>query len=434
MGHLLGLLHLTPSLHAYAAAVQADEQLCASLLRLLSPAVSAQAVGLQLPPERRLPAHSWDAAARYASFTAAALLQHPDSTAVREAVAGGGSGAGAGGSGVARFVQAAAQLMQHVPPGGDAAACGGAVEERGGPAALLAIQLRAACQLLGGCQGSGVSAAAKQRLCPLLLGALPAVAAALRAAVERPPGKAPLTAAAHLCHALAELILALVMHLADDGDACLADLLAAAGVERWCDACITALQVRARCLGCAGAGAAAAPLQAGWQRRVRRACLTCRARLGPAAQALPLAVRAVPPEAVAADAGGPPAAGASLAVQQLVDAAALLGQRCAMLVDFACLLATAAPKWPALLPAYRERAALAACADALLAVQTAGCRAVWYGHGAAARPLALHSGGWRAGVCLALRPVHAVSQLLRAANAIESPPAHRSQEVADMQE
>ncbi|PRW60171.1 hypothetical protein C2E21_1998 [Chlorella sorokiniana] len=63
LSNILSQLGTLPAFTAHAKQLQQDVQLCSGLIRPLLPALSAMAVGLQLPPERRTPECTWQVAA-----------------------------------------------------------------------------------------------------------------------------------------------------------------------------------------------------------------------------------------------------------------------------------------------------------------------------------------------------------------------------------
>ena len=108
MGNLAGVLAIlcsSPLFARHCDALHQDEQLCSGLVQLLLPAISAMAVGLQLPPERRPPECTWCAAAQMSLFEAVTPF---DPHADRQLVV-------AQPEAVQHLVAAAAQLLQHCP-------------------------------------------------------------------------------------------------------------------------------------------------------------------------------------------------------------------------------------------------------------------------------------------------------------------------------
>ena len=108
LSHLSGLLGRLCSgapFMAHRQLVLQDEQLCCGILQLLLPAISAMAVGLQLPPERRPPECTWRAAAHMALIASMVPVRACELASGLELQA------------TRRLLPAAAQLLQHCPLG-----------------------------------------------------------------------------------------------------------------------------------------------------------------------------------------------------------------------------------------------------------------------------------------------------------------------------
>ena len=99
----LAILCISPLFGHHFTALRQDEQLYSGLAKLMLPAISAMAVGLQLPPERRPPECAWRAAAQMSLF-----VSYTPVNAARQLVAAQPQAA-------QRLVAAAAQLLQHCP-------------------------------------------------------------------------------------------------------------------------------------------------------------------------------------------------------------------------------------------------------------------------------------------------------------------------------
>lgn len=108
---VLGRLCFGVPFMAHRLLVLRDEQLCCGVVQLLLPAISAMAVGLQLPPERRPPECTWRAAAHLALIVSM--------VPVRVCQLAGGLELQV----TRRLLSAAAQLLQHcllgLPPAVD---------------------------------------------------------------------------------------------------------------------------------------------------------------------------------------------------------------------------------------------------------------------------------------------------------------------------
>ena len=103
LARLLGRVCAFPAFEAHFERLLQDERLCGGLLQLLLPGVSAMAVGLQLPPERRPQECTWHNAAHMAAFVSGCLRRVPEAALPVGAEAS------------KRLLAAAAQLLQHCP-------------------------------------------------------------------------------------------------------------------------------------------------------------------------------------------------------------------------------------------------------------------------------------------------------------------------------
>ena len=92
-----------PPFAAHAELLWQDKQLCSSLLQLLLPGISAMAVGLQLPPERRSPECTWRNAAHMAAVVTVTSSEVLDRALAPQPQA------------ARRLLLAATQLLQHCP-------------------------------------------------------------------------------------------------------------------------------------------------------------------------------------------------------------------------------------------------------------------------------------------------------------------------------
>ncbi len=70
---MLGRLFASPAFKAHSQQLLRDTPLCSGLLQLVMPGISAMAVGLQLPPERRPAECTWDNAVHMAAFVCGCL-------------------------------------------------------------------------------------------------------------------------------------------------------------------------------------------------------------------------------------------------------------------------------------------------------------------------------------------------------------------------
>ena len=176
---VLGRLFACPAFKIHSQQLLQDTQLCSGLLQLVLPGVSAMAVGLQLPPDRRPAECSWLAAVLMAVFVSACLRPMQRQQAI---TAGPDAGR--------RLLAAAAQLLQCCPFPAPAAA------ELAGRAALETTlyfiwQLEDAVLLqyaaLAGLHQQPQAIMLPRRQAQLLLAALPKIGVAL-AAVAQTPG------------------------------------------------------------------------------------------------------------------------------------------------------------------------------------------------------------------------------------------------------
>ncbi len=104
LSKVLGRLFAFPEFSAHGQQLLHDEQLCSGLLQLMLPVISAMAVGLQLPPERRPAECTWRTASHMAAFVAGCLRPMQQQAAI---AAGPDAGR--------RLLTAAAQLLQCCP-------------------------------------------------------------------------------------------------------------------------------------------------------------------------------------------------------------------------------------------------------------------------------------------------------------------------------
>ncbi len=182
LSRVLGRLCAFPVFAAHSQLLLQDEQLCSGLLQLVLPGISAMAVGLQLPPDRRPPECTWGNATHMAAFMSACLRPMQQQQAL---VAGPDAGR--------RLLAAAAQLLQHcplpAPPAADATP-----DKKLKSTLFFILQLEAAVlfQYPGMAQQPGQRPSAASLVLPrrqlqLLLAALPRFGEAI-AAVAQAPG------------------------------------------------------------------------------------------------------------------------------------------------------------------------------------------------------------------------------------------------------
>ncbi|KAI7839143.1 hypothetical protein COHA_007146 [Chlorella ohadii] len=201
LSQMLGRLFTFAVFSAHGALLLRDAQLCRGLLQLVLPSVSAMAVGLQLPPDRRPPECSWEAAVLMAAFVSAALQPMQQQQQQQAITVGPDEGR--------RLLTAAAQLLQCCPfpaPSSSELTSHAVLDTT----LCLIQQLEAAamCQYPGITQQPGqqptppTALALPRSQAQLLLAALPRISEALAAAVAHTHGP-QLPQTAHIIRAAA---------------------------------------------------------------------------------------------------------------------------------------------------------------------------------------------------------------------------------------